>query len=116
MQQEIRSALTEVSTNNMLTKKIRTFIYHTGRECLRRAFFGPVIQSDHKRLKVGEKDSWIFSENTPVKEGKNLLFKMCTLDAVMIRKPLFFGKTNDIYSCFRQNPQMFFGVNVENNI
>ena len=96
MQQEIRSAWTEVSSNNMLTTKIRTLIHHTGRECLRRAFFGPAIHSDHKRPKVGEKDSWIFSENTPVKEGQNSLFKMCTLDAVMIGKSLFYGKTNEI--------------------
>ena len=40
----------------------------------------------------------IFSENTQVKEGKNLLFKMCTLDAVMIKRPLLYGKTND--TCF----------------
>ena len=95
MQQEIWSAWTEVSSNNMLTTKIRTLIYHTGRECLRRAFFRPVIHSDHKRPKVGEKDSWIFSD-TPVKEGKNSLFKMCTLDAVIIWKSLFYGKTNEI--------------------
>ena len=62
IQQEIRSAWTEVSSNNMLTITIRTFIHHKGRECLRRAFFGAVIHSDHKRPKVGEKDSWIFSE------------------------------------------------------
>ena len=96
IQKEIRSAWTEVSSNNMLTTKIRTLIHHTGRECLRRAFFRPVIHSDHKRPKVGEKDSWIFSENTPVKEGKNSLFKMCTLEAVMIGKSLFYGKTNEI--------------------
>ena len=99
----------------MLTITIRTFIRHTVRECLRRAFFGPVIHSHHKRPKVGEKDSLIFSENTPVKEGKNLLFKMCTLDAVMIGKPLFFSKTNYIYSCFRQNAQIFCGINAEND-
>ena len=96
IQKEIRSAWTEVSSNNMLTTKIRTLIHHTGRECLRHAFFRPVIHSDHKRPKVGEKDSWIFSENTPVKEGKNSLFKMCTLEAVMIGKSLFYGKTNEI--------------------
>ena len=96
IQKEIRSAWTEVSSNNMLTIIIRLFIHHTGRECWRRAFFGPAIHSDHKRPKVAEKDSSIFSENTPIKEGKNLLFKMCTLDAVMIAKPLFYGKINDI--------------------
>ena len=80
----------------MLTIIIIPFIHHAGRECLRRAFFGPAMHSDHKRPKVGEKDSSIFSEYTPIKEGKNLLFKMCTLDAVMIGKLLFFGKTNYI--------------------
>ena len=80
----------------MLAITIRTFIHHTGRECLRRAFFGPAIHSDHKRPKVAEKDSSIFSENTRIKEGKNLLFKMCTLDGVMIGKLLLYGKTNDI--------------------
>ena len=40
---------------------------------------------------------------------------MCTLDAVMIGKPLFFSKTNDIYSCFRQNAQFFCGINAEND-
>ena len=96
IQKEIRSAWTEVSSNNMLTTKIRTLIHHTGRECCRRAFLSPAIHNDHKRPKVAERDSWKFSENTHVKEGKNLLFKMCTLDAVMIGRPLFYGKTNDI--------------------
>ena len=45
---------------------------------------------------MAEKDSSILSENTTIKEGKNLLFKMCTLDGVMIGKPLFYGKTDDI--------------------
>ena len=80
----------------MLAITIRALQHHTGRECCRRAFLGPVIHSDHKRPKVAERDSWKFSENTPVKEGKNLLFEMCTLDAVMIGRPLFYGKTNDI--------------------
>ena len=40
---------------------------------------------------------------------------MCTLEAVMIGKPLFYDKTNDMYSCFRQNAQIFCGVNVEND-
>ena len=96
IQKEIRSAWTEVSSNNMLTIIIRPFIHHTGRECLRRAFFGPAIHSDHKRPKVAEKDSSILSESTPVKEGENLLLRMCTLDAVMIGTPLFYCKTNDI--------------------
>ena len=100
IQKEIRSAWTEVSSNNMLTIIIRPFIHHTSRECLRRAFFRPAIHSDHKRPKVAEKDSSIFSENTPVKEGKNLLSKMCTLDAVMIGRPLSYGKTNDIVVFF----------------
>ena len=80
----------------MLTIKKRTSIHHKARECLRRSFFGQVIHSDHKRPKVGEKDSWIFSDNAPIKEGKNLLFKMCTLDTVMIGKLLLYGKSNDI--------------------
>ena len=96
IRKKLRSASTEVSSKNMLTTILRPFIHHTGRECLRRAFFGPVIHSDHKRPKVAEKDSWTFSENTPVKEGKNLLFKLCTLEDGMIGKPLFYGKTNDI--------------------
>ena len=79
-----------------MTIIIRPFIHHTGRDCLRRAFFGQVIHSDHKRPKVAEKDSSIFSDNTPIKEGKNLLFKMCTLDAEMIEKLLLYGKSNDI--------------------
>ena len=78
----------------MLTIIIRSFIHLAGRDCLRRAFFGPAIHSDHKRPKGAEKDSSIFNENTPIKEGKNLLFKMCTFDAVMIGKSLFYGKTN----------------------
>ena len=83
----------------MLSIIIRPFIHHTGREYLRRAFFGPDIHNDHKRPKVAEKDSSIFSENTPIKQGKNLLFKMCTFDAVMIGKSLFYGKTNEIVGC-----------------
>ena len=63
---------------------------------LKTCFFCPLIHRDHKRPKVAEKDSSIFSENPPIKEGKNLLFKMCTLDAMMIGKPLFYGKTNYI--------------------
>ena len=79
-----------------MTIIITPFIHHKGRECLRRAFFGQVIHSDHKRPKVAEKDSLIFSDNTPIKEGKILLFKMCTLDAEMIGKLLLYDKSNDI--------------------
>ena len=107
IQKEIGSAWTEVSSNNMLTITIRPSIKHTDRECCRRAFFGPVIHSDHKRPKVAEKDSWIFSENTTIKEGKNLLFEMCNLDAVMIGKPLFCGKTNDIVVFFEKMLKFF---------
>ena len=67
IQKEIRSAWTEVSSNNMLTIILRPFIHHTGWECLRRTFFGPVIHSDHKFPKVAEKDSSIFSEKYPYK-------------------------------------------------
>ena len=115
IQKEIRSAWTEVSSNNMLTIKIRAFLNHTGRECCRRAFLGPIIHSDHKRPKVAERDSWKFSENSPVKEGKNSLFKMCTLDAVMIGRPLYHGKTNYIVVFFSKNAQIFCGINVEND-
>ena len=99
----------------MLTITIGAFIHHTGQECLKRAFFGPVIHSDHKRPKVAEKDSSIFSENTPIKEGKNLLFKMCTLDAVMIGNSLFYGKTKEIVVFLWKNAQIFCGVNIEND-
>ena len=79
---------------------------------LKICFFGPVIHSDHKRPKV-EKNSSIFSENTPIKEGKNLLSKMCTLDAVMIEKPLFYGKTND--TVVFEKILNIFGIIVEND-
>ena len=115
IQKEIRSAWIEVSSNNMLTITIRPLLHQTGRECCRRAFFGPVIQSDHKHPKVAESDSWKFSENTHVKEGKNLLFKMCTLDAVMIGRPLFYGKTTDIVVFFWKNSQNFCFINVAND-
>ena len=46
--------------------------------------------NDYKRSKLTEKDS-IFSQNTPIREGRNLLLRMCTLNAVMTRKPLFYG-------------------------
>ena len=45
---------------------------------------------------MAEKDLSILIENTTMKQGKNLLFKMCTLDGVMIGKPLFYSKTDDI--------------------
>ena len=47
---------------------IRPFIHHAGRECLGRAFFGPVNHNDHKHQKVAEKDSSTFSENTLIPE------------------------------------------------
>ena len=30
----------------------------------------------------------VISENTPIREGKNLLLRMCTLHPVMKRKPM----------------------------
>ena len=75
---------------------IRIFIPHTGQECLRRPLFSLLNHNDHKRSKVAERDSSTISENTPIKEGKSLLFKMCILDAVMIGKPVCCGKTNNI--------------------
>ena len=74
----------------------KAFKCHTGRECLRRTLFGPGNHNDHKRPKFAQTDSSTFSENTPIREGKNLLSRMCTLDAVMTWKPLFYGETNDI--------------------
>ena len=58
--------------------------------------FCPVIHNDNKCPKVEETDSSTFSENTPIREVKSLLFKMCISDPVIIIKPLFYGKTNDI--------------------
>ena len=63
---------------------------------------------------MAEKDSSIFCENTPIKEGKNLLFKMCILDGLIIGKPLFYGKTNDIV-VFDKMLRFFCGINVEND-
>ena len=71
-------------------------MHHTGRKCLRRTFFGPTSHNDQKSPKFEETDSSTFGENTPIREGKHLLLRMCTSDAVMTRKPLFYGETNDI--------------------
>ena len=38
--------------------------------------------------KLAEADSSTFSENTPIRKGKDLLLTMCTLDSVMTRKPM----------------------------
>ena len=74
----------------MLARIIRPCIHHTGRECLRRASFGPVNHNDHKRPKVAETDSLTFSENTPMK-ARVYYLKCAFLDAVMIGKPVFYG-------------------------
>ena len=41
-------------------------------------------------------DSLIFSVNTPIREGKNLLLRMCTFDAVMMGRPLLYGEANEL--------------------
>ena len=45
---------------------------------------------------MAETDSSTFSKNTPIKEGKSLLFRKCYLDAVMFGKTVFYGNTNEI--------------------
>ena len=62
---------------------------------LKMYFVWAASHNDHKRSKLTEKDS-IISENTPIREGRNLLLRICTLNAVMTRKPLFYGNTVDI--------------------
>ena len=71
-------------------------MHHTGKECLSRAFLRPANHVDQKSPKLEETDSSTFSENTPIREGKHLLLRMCTLDAVMTAKPLFNGEINEI--------------------
>ena len=51
---------------------------------------------DHKHSKLAETDSSTFTQNTAIREGKNLLLKRCTLDSVMTWKPLFYSEANDI--------------------
>ena len=45
---------------------------HRGRECLRRTLLLPGNHNDHKRPKLAEADLSKFSENTSIREGKNL--------------------------------------------
>ena len=63
----------------MLTTILRPFIDNTGRECWRIAFFGPWNHNDYKRPKLAETDSSTFSEELPIREGKNLLLKCAFL-------------------------------------
>ena len=51
---------------------------------------------DHKYSKWAETDSSTFTQNTLIREGKNFLLRMCTLDSSKTRRPLFYGETNDI--------------------
>ena len=78
-QKKLRSASNEVSSNNMLTTILRPFIHNTGRECWRIAFIGPWNHKDYKRPKLAETDSSTFSEDIPIREGKNLLLKCAFL-------------------------------------
>ena len=50
-------------------------------------------QDDHKHPKLAGEDLSTFSENISAREGKNLFLRMCTLHAVMTRKPLFYRET-----------------------
>ena len=50
-------------------------------------------QDDHKHPKLAEEDLSTFSENTSARKGKNLFLRMCTLHAVITRKPLFYRET-----------------------
>ena len=61
-------------------------MHHTGRECLRVLCLGCKSQRS-QTFEIGRQHSLTFNENTPIKEGKNLLLIMCTLDSVMTRKP-----------------------------
>ena len=79
IQKKLRSASTEVNSNNMLTTILRPFIDNTGRECWRIDFFGPWNHNDYKRPKLAETDSSTFSKDIPIREGKNLLLKCAFL-------------------------------------
>ena len=70
---------------------------------------------DHKHSRLAEKDSSTFTENTPIREGKNLLLRMCTLDAAKTRRPLFYGETNDIVVFGKMLNIMWYTVSVEND-
>ena len=61
-QKKFRSALSEVSSNNMLTTILRPFLDNKVRECWRR----PWNHNDHKRPKLAVTDSSTFSENIPI--------------------------------------------------
>ena len=57
---------------------------------LKTCFVWAANHKDRKHSKLAKTDSSTFSEKTPLKEGKNLLQIMCTLDAVMTRRPRFY--------------------------
>ena len=58
---------------------------------LKRWFVFAANDNDQKRPKLAEDYLSTFSEDTSKGDGKNLLLRMSTLDAVMTRMPLFYG-------------------------
>ena len=48
---------------------LMAIMHHTGRECLRRALFGPANHNDHKRSKYEETDPPTYSEKTLIRDG-----------------------------------------------
>ena len=70
---------------------------------------------DHTHSKLAETYSSTFTENTPIREGGNLLLRMCTLDAAKTRRPLFYGETNDIVVFGKMLNILWYTVSEEND-
>ena len=73
---------------------------------LKRWFVFAANDNDQKRPKLSEDYITTLSEDTSKRDGKTLLLRMSTLDAVMTRMPLFYGQTNNIV-VFRKTLNIF---------